>query len=214
MHKIEEIRDMKDRLMKIGGMALDCADKVDTEELGEVVDMIKDLAEAEEKCMKAKYYEAVIKGMQAYEIEDIFGDEDEDPMTMMNHRRGYTPSRSSRTGRFISNAQANNRNQHYNANMNRGYPYHPDESMMMEDPRMEDGAMPTERFGRPYNEYRRFRRNYTETKSRDDKTAMEKRAQEHVQDTISTIKDIWNTSDPELRKRMKADFTNLLSEMN
>lgn len=36
---------------------------VDTEELGEVIDMIKDLAETKEKLYKANYYDSVVKAM-------------------------------------------------------------------------------------------------------------------------------------------------------
>lgn len=214
MHRIKEIKDLKDRLMKIANSAVDCADKVDTEELGDVVDMIKDLAEAEAKCMEAKYYEATICAMEEADFTEFFPPEDLE-MMREHHARGYNSHHSARTGRFISNAAAARRAS--DRSMSRGFPYYPEDGMKMEDPHFEETGereMPTERFGRPYNEYRRFRRNYTESKSRDDKMAMEKRAQQHVDDTISTIKDIWNTSDPDLRKRMKADFTNLLSEMN
>jgi len=38
-------------------------DRLDTNNLGETVDMIKDLAEAEEKCWKATYYRAVTEAM-------------------------------------------------------------------------------------------------------------------------------------------------------
>lgn len=85
-----------------------------------------------------------------------------------------------------------------------------------ERPYDDDGNpnMNTERFGRPYNEYRAMRRNYTETHSEEDKAAMKKHANQHIDDTVSTMKDIWNNADPDLRKKMKADITNLLSTMN
>lgn len=38
-------------------------ERVNTEELGEVIDMIKDLAEAEKCCMEAAYYENVVEAM-------------------------------------------------------------------------------------------------------------------------------------------------------
>lgn len=37
---------------------------MDTRELGMIVDMIKDLAEAEEKCWKACYYKSVVEAME------------------------------------------------------------------------------------------------------------------------------------------------------
>lgn len=42
---------------------------------------------------------------------------------------------------------------------------------------------------------------------------MNAHALEHVSDTIATMRDIWKSADPDLKKRMKSDFTNLLSEM-
>ena len=38
-------------------------DRIDVEELGEMIDMVKDLAEAEDHCKQAKYYETVTKAM-------------------------------------------------------------------------------------------------------------------------------------------------------
>ena len=38
-------------------------DRMDIKELGEMIDMVKDLAEAEDHCHQAKYYETVTKAM-------------------------------------------------------------------------------------------------------------------------------------------------------
>lgn len=57
--------DMKAELTCAAREAL-CGDleKVNTQELGEVVDMIKDIYEAEKDCAKAKYYKTVVKAME------------------------------------------------------------------------------------------------------------------------------------------------------
>ena len=39
-------------------------DRVNVMEMGELIDMVKDLAEAKEKCRKAEYYEAVTQHME------------------------------------------------------------------------------------------------------------------------------------------------------
>lgn len=70
------------------------------------------------------------------------------------------------------------------------------------------------KYGRAYNEYKMKRRHYTESRSKEDKMEMEARAEEHVQDSIDTIRDIWEDADPTLKKRMKENFGKLLSEMN
>lgn len=42
-------------------------EKADTQEMGEVIDMIKDLAEAKKDCYKACYYKTVIEAMESGE---------------------------------------------------------------------------------------------------------------------------------------------------
>lgn len=42
-------------------------DRIDVEQIGKLVDMVKDLAEAEESCMEAKYYDLVAKAMEGNE---------------------------------------------------------------------------------------------------------------------------------------------------
>ena len=65
---------MYDRMDKLCEMIMDRidhvsaakggVDRVNVNELGELVDMVKDLAEAKEKCRKAKYYETVTAHME------------------------------------------------------------------------------------------------------------------------------------------------------
>ena len=71
-------------------------ENVDTKELGEVVDMIKDLYEAKEKIVKTCYYKSVIEAMEEYDFED-----EEDIMD--EGRRGYRGQpRSKTSGRYMS----------------------------------------------------------------------------------------------------------------
>lgn len=70
-----------------------------------------------------------------------------------------------------------------------------------------------ERYGKAYNEYKNSKRYYTETKSLNDKHEMESHATEHIMDTIATVKEIYKSSDPELRKKIKDDINRLASEM-
>ena len=53
---IDELESEMERMGSIRNM--------DTREMGQVVDMIKDLAEAEEKCWKACYYKSVVEAME------------------------------------------------------------------------------------------------------------------------------------------------------
>ena len=58
------------------------------------------------------------------------------------------------------------------------------------------------------------RRYYTDTKSPSQKDEMDANANEYVGETISSIRDIWRDADPEMRKKLKAEFVKLVNEMN
>lgn len=191
MHKkLNEITEMKDKLIcmakdEIGKGYFENAAHV--EMVGEVVDMIKDLAEAEKECMEACYYKEMLEGSD-YEDEQ---------------RMGYN-------GRRYANGEY--------APAGRGHVtgYHPP---MMGNRRgyVElDRDMMGDRseYGRPFDEFRQAKRHYTETKSEDDKKKMKDRANEHISNSITTIREIWSFADPELKQKMKHDMTNLVNDMN
>lgn len=61
MHsKMHEVTAIKNRLIEIAHDHVECDDisEIDTMELGRVIDIIKDLAEVEEKCWKAEEIKA------------------------------------------------------------------------------------------------------------------------------------------------------------
>lgn len=80
------------------------------------------------------------------------------------------------------------------------------------DPMMQDPDY-NPRHGEAYNKFRQARRHYTETHSPEHKKEMDQHANEHVMDTIATMRELWKDADVDLKKRMKQDFTNLMSEM-
>ena len=62
---IDKICKMKDKLCEYAHQQMQQGlDRVDTREMGAVIDMIKDLAEAEKSCMEADYYESVVEAME------------------------------------------------------------------------------------------------------------------------------------------------------
>lgn len=160
---------------------------VDTQELGAVVDMVKDLAEAKKDCLKACYYKTVIEAMTN---SDEYG------------VRGYHGRK--RLGHEMSELYWPD--EPHNEELEHSYRlgYRDDRmSPMIDDPR----------YGMAYNEYRIARKHYTETHSAADKEEMEHHITEHVSDTISTMMDIYRAADPELKKRIKADFSKLVTDM-
>ena len=90
----EKLSDLKKDLIKIFDAELHSkgVNDLDTKECGEVVDMIKDLAEAEKACMEAHYYESVIHAMEEA------GEEDEEGRMGYNSRR-YANGRYAPKGR-------------------------------------------------------------------------------------------------------------------
>lgn len=133
-------------------------DKVDTDEAGKVVDMIKDLAEAE-------YYISVVEAMNRPDKSKkslVQGDEEYFPH---EHNGENTKNTGSKHGQI-------------------------------------------------FDDYMKYKRYYTETKSPSQKDEMDAKANEYVGETVSTIRDIWRDADPEMRRKLKAEFVKLVNEMN
>lgn len=97
-------------------------EQVNTEELGEAVDMLKDLYEAKEKLVKACYYKQIMEAMEEHDFED----EEE---IMDEGRRGYRGQPRSESGRFMSRGDGRRSNRGRGGR--RGY--EPDMMMYDED---------------------------------------------------------------------------------
>lgn len=95
-------------------------ENVDAKELGEVVDMIKDLYEAKEKIVKACYYKGILEAMEEHDFEDEEEIEEEG-------RRGYRGQPRSKSGRFMSRGDGRRSNRVRSSR--RGY----DDMMMYDD---------------------------------------------------------------------------------
>lgn len=68
LKKFEEIHEIKNRLITgLNHMTEGDLSRVSTTEVASIADSIKDLAEAEEKCLKACYYELICESMMAEE---------------------------------------------------------------------------------------------------------------------------------------------------
>ena len=93
-------------------------ENVDAKELGEVVDMIKDLYEAKEKIVKACYYKGILEAMEEHDFDD-----EEDIMD--EGRRGHRGQPRSQSGRYMSRGDGRRSNR--GRGSRRGY-----ESSMME----------------------------------------------------------------------------------
>lgn len=183
MEKLHDICAMKKKLIGWAQEAMsNGVESVDTNELGEAIDMIKDLYEAELYCVEACYYDTVTEAMN-------------------------------------QNAETYDKHSFW---MNRaGMKWPPDKRLYWDDADYESGHMgymnhKTSRseIGRNWDHYMDARRHYQATKSDSDRMEMSASAQMHMGETIATLREMWRDADPDLRQKMKKDFSALLQELN
>lgn len=168
-------------------------DKVNTQEMGQVVDMIKDLYEAEKYYKEACYYGSIVDAMNEASEKEEHSD-----------RMGYTkrPVWLNPMKAAWDEKESNWTPKPEMSNMRMGYPIEDKDKMSHDD-----------RYGKAYAEYRKARRHYMESKTPSDKEMMDEKATDHMADSIHTMREIWDTADSTLRKKMKADLQKLVGEM-
>lgn len=231
----EEICALKKDLIKILDAELHTkgVDDLDAKDCGAVTDMIKDLAEAEKNCMEACYYQAIVKAMADAEEDN----EDRDGYNRSRYANGrYAPKgRGSRSMGFMPYLDKDP--------WMPDWTYNPDydpvvNTMGYADPRRNQSGStstygdmgPTSQSGlrrdyddwdpdrdpqhsMSYNEYRKAKRHYTETKSPSDKQMMDEKSRRHIHEALDTFKDIWKDADPAMRKELKASMQQAINEM-
>lgn len=181
-------------------------ESVSTKEFGEVVDIIKDLSEAEKNRMQACYYKSVIDAMENAEYGEDYdwSGPDEDRMGY-GGRMGYRGRDSQ--GRYTSR---------------RGY----DKMMpndMMYDNRMNysNGAygggmrgMSTSgsRYGYSYDKYMQNRAHYSTTDPEDRQERM-KMMEDYTQDLMASISGIMEDVSPEEKSVLRNKLNKLVSTM-
>lgn len=230
VEKCKELKELKEKLTDClkGELSAKGAAGLDAQEAGEVVDMIKDLAETEKYCMEALYFQKVVEAMTSYDEprysesmgynSNRYANGRYAPSGHGNMTMGYMPymdypnyntsdpmgysGGGSRGGQGGGNSGSSSSSGSAGSGSGRSGYFMPDGNMSDETP-----------YGRAYNEYKRRRKYYTATNSPEDKREMEMSAEEHVNSSIATIRDIWKDADTSLKKRMKDDFTKLLNDM-
>lgn len=226
-HKLEEIKksssyddicEMKKKLMESfkAEVSMKGFQNMNLMEAGEVVDMIKDLAEAEKSCMEACYYEKIIKAMEKAEEED-----EKDERMGYNNRRyasgRYAPKgRGMRMGYVPYMEYDPDFEEEMRGNVRLGYDQSGRGNRSQSGSRMgydDDHWNDDPRYGRAFNDYKNAKRHYTETKSQQDKDRMDMSANEHMMSAIASFKEMWKDADPAMRKKMHADLSALVNEM-
>lgn len=195
--KMKDICEMKEKLTSWAMAEFDKGkEEVDTEEMGKVVDMIKDLSKVEKDCWESKYYESIVTAMEEGEEEEGEG------------RYGYDRYRYPSSGRFAPKGSG----KRYGFPGPIEHPYAPmmDSDYMMNDDHKyrypDNGTSNTTRGGSTSGRGGRGgKMGYTA-----DKEGMTMQARE----TLETMRDIWDSADPDLRTKMKSDLKSLMNEMN
>lgn len=206
MHK--KIKELEKKIIECTlAKADECGlEAIDTEELGQITDMIKDLAEA-------RFHEATTKAMEeAEEYYDEMGDQAE------HGRMGYDNYRYMRTGRYAPKGRG--------TYVGRGgyTPFYEGR-----DDRMDGGEraryvngdsngrlgfpMPSNGYGRAYDEFTERKRAYQANQSADNRRMMEESADKHLDEAVITIKEMWADVDQPMRQKMKEKLTKLIHDM-
>lgn len=231
---VEDLCGLKEKLMCSFKEELNKGiQNVSAAEAGQVTDMIKDLAEAEEKCWKACYYKQIVEAMH---------EEKEMRKKMpMDQRMGYDNWRYS-SGRFAPTGRGHYDPAGYTPMEDGQIPSYAD-GMHMEpwmdrnmmgysdgrggsgDGRSSGGNQnrssssdgrygytPSMR-GMRYENYTKARRGY-ESGDPKAKEHMDTATREYVVDAAESIREMWKDADPNLRKEIKNRLTALAGEMN
>lgn len=193
MEHVNDICEMKEKLIDWTKEELSKSKEcIDTHEMGEVIDMIKDLFEAEEKCWKSCYYKLLVEedDTETYDQRRYY-DPSSTPKAMINRglsrykmKRGYVPT-------------VDYNDWDYNDVYMRGEDWN-------RDPKHTKTA---------YEMYNDSRRHYTQTHETKDREEMEMHANKHMAEAIASVKEIWRHAEPEMRERMKNDVTALMNSM-
>lgn len=210
MHTLNDISCMKEKLVRSLDYEMMCKgfQGMNANEVGQVVDMIKDLAQAEKDCMEACYYKSVVGAM------DDYGFENEGEIEEYG-RMGYDTRRYS-SGRYAPKGAG-----HYSpVHGRRGYTMPPAghiPSYMMDNSAPHEHRMgypmQDNGYGRSMDNYKNAKRYYTKTKDPHMREEMDQHALDHVNETIYTFKEIWQDADTNLKKDMKGQLSKLVAEM-
>lgn len=205
MHK--KLKELEEKILECTKSKIEeCGlENLETEELGQAVDMIKDLSEA-------RYYDAVVEAMDVPDPEEA-------------RRMGYD------RWRYASGEYAPKGRGHYSPGYThmmdepREFPgytdvryngSYPDQynagASTRSDGRM-GYPMDSGTYGRSYAEYRDRRKNYTENPIHENKQMMEESAERHLEEAIDSLKEMWRDVDQPMRVKIKDKLTRTINDM-
>lgn len=197
---------------------------------GQVVDMIKDLAEASEKCVKKEYYEYLLCKMKEeekmparygydnwrYASSGQFapkGRGSYDPVVgytpMSEHGKEiYDPTPEFWNDIRMGYREGNGRNRGNSSDSQNAGQRSNERSGYWYDERIHSGR------GDSYDKYQDAKRHYTETGKMEDKKKMEEHLGNHFSDLIMQVREMSEDASPEMRKKLKMGVNGVLDDMN
>ena len=245
--KLEEetkpIKKMCEKLMDAVNHELDKGiENVNAEELGEVIDMIKDLYEAKEKMVKSCYYKQIMEAME----ESEYGEDYDEDGPMDDGRRGYRGQARDSRGRYMGRRGRGGRRGYENSmydmmpDMYRQMPIEWDRDMDREgmgkmyysgsgasgsgmsgqssgSSGTSGGSMGSQGGSRAYSEsrYDRARRGYMETKEMGkDKQEKMKELENYMKSLAEDITEMVEGASPEEKSMLKTKLSTLISKVS
>lgn len=195
----------EETMMRISGIEaklldmldLECAkglENVNADEMGEVVDMLKDLAEA-------KYYCSVVMAMEEPE---------EGPM-------GYNARRYA-SGRYAPKGRGS---MGYRDGMWQGEAWEPMGYQSARDdaggpmgatPAVQGGSQPMG-YGTAYDRYRRARMGYQQSRTAENRRGMDEAANEHVREFTDSMQEMWADADQSQRTQMRNALVKFVNDL-
>lgn len=153
---------------------------VDTKELGEAVDILKDLGEA-------KYYCSVVKAMEGG---------DDGPM-------GYNPRRYPTSGRYAPKGRGS---MGYDPMMEwpvepMGYTGDSYSGGMENGP--QNGSQGRRGYGSAYDRYQQARMGYQQSRTAENRRGMDEASNEHIREFADTMREMWDEADQSQRVQMR-----------
>lgn len=224
MAKTEEIKKMKETMLSWVQQEVNSGKEcVHVESTGQVVDMIKDLAETEKECAESLYYMVVVDAM-------LNGKEPEYGEPMGYNHRHLNNGRFARSGSghvvgggtsgfhpgpFVDQDPYIDGYLHNPEDFWRTMNKHPN-TMGYDDEhgRWKDSDGQKSKYGRAYDDYLEARRHYTVSKNASDKERMDHHTMEHVMNGLESMQEMWAASDDAmLKKRIVEEASKVIDRM-
>ena len=207
-----ECYEMMSKLKEHAGCELSKSkERINAKDLGEVIDMIKDLADAEEKEAEKKYYEAITKAMKEseycvdYDVNGKLGYQNrmQTGKTSMMMNPNYMPEKYDANDNMRMSDMSSGRMGTSNYGVNQMSP-----EMRMNNTRRT--PMSGSKYGYSHDKYMEERKNYS-TDSQEDKEKRKRLLNEYLDDFMESAKEMVEDMTQEERQMWKIKLNRIVN---